>query len=812
MSIITASAAWPPPSDTRLRLLAQEPPPKLPPAQIVLLVDESGSLSTDGVAREKEAARTIALGAVARDTTVSVVGFGSSDGSPGQTAAITRCPPTRVDSAQNRDTLAQCIDDVHARTPNEGLHTDHVAALRQALGFFTGGTPGAKIVFLLTDGNLDVKDSPAYGRDLSPEARDQAAADQIPGVLAELRRIGAQVWPLGFGTEVSLDKLKAFETGTPCSPKAAKPEAKVIDNPAKLYTAIIQAYQSAGCVGGGDIQDGVLPAGGTLDLRVNIPAIASDSSILVYKRNAGVQVEYIDPNNQTVSGGQSNGSIFEFAGQGTEIESLHIVDPVPGPWTVRLRSASSIPPHDVAATVLFQGAVNAVLTVSPPQPAAGQEVEVGMLLRARRSGITDPDLLSSLSFRLSLTGSNGVKEQLATLTDDDRDGTFTTRLRVPANATGNLTFTGTVTGIGIGGDTRVFTTTVRKQPADLVGQLRLTGTDATIAPGESVAGEVSIDNNSGRERTLRLQLVNPGPGTVVKVTPSTITVSAAGTVKRPFAVEFGANTLIGGNQAQLQAVDDSDPPSVVAQQLIARDVALPPTFFMRWLWLWIILALLAVLGLALIIVRARAVQKERTVRGLRVELRRGGIPLHELTPLNATATVFRFVIHDDGFTAPQLQHADSSDGSAHELRRVGDELSLTPAYGPSPVIRPGEVRPVRPDLALVVYDDRARPASRMGGSAGGTAGFSAPTHWDVFGGASGGDTMPQPQTNGHTSGTPYAPPSDPWASPPTHSSPPHSSPPHSSPPHSSPPHSSQSSPGDAGYGRWKDPHDPWSNR
>lgn len=524
-SIITASAGWLPPSDTRLRLLAQEPPPKLPPAQIVLLVDESGSLSTDGVAREKEAARTIALGAVVRDTTVSVVGFGSSDGSPGQAAAITRCLPTRVDSGQNRDILAHCIDDVHARTPSEGLHTDHVAALRQALGFLAGGSPGAKIVFLLTDGNLDVKDSPAYGRDLSPEARDQAAADQIPGVLAELRRVGAQVWPLGFGSEVSLDKLKAFETGIPCTPKAAKPEARVVDNPAVLYRAIIQAYQSAGCVGGGEIHEGPLPAGGSLDLTVDIPAIASDSSILVQKRNAGVQVEYLDPSNQTVSGGQSNGSTFDFAGQGTETESLHIVDPVPGRWTVRLKSALNIPQHDVAATVLFQGAVNAVLTVSPPQPAAGQEVEVGMQLRARRSGITDPGLLSGLTFRLSLTGP-GVNEQLATLTDEDRDGTFTTRLGVPANAAGNLTFTGTVTGIGIGGDTRVFTTTVRKLPPDLTGQLRLTGTDATIAPGASVPGEASINNKSGRGRSVRLQLVNIGPGTVAKVTPSTIAVPA----------------------------------------------------------------------------------------------------------------------------------------------------------------------------------------------------------------------------------------------------------------------------------------------
>lgn len=799
-SVIVAVAG---PSSAGLRLLADEPP-KLPPVQIVLLVDESKSLSVDGVAREKEAARTIALGAVARDTTVSVVGFGSSDGSPGQTAAITRCPPTKVDSAQSRDTLARCIDGVHARKPSEGSHTDHVAALRQALGFLSDGTQTAKIVFLLTDGDLDVQDSPAYGRDLGPKARDQAAWDQIPGVLEELRKVGAQVWPLGFGREVSLDKLKPFEAGIPCTPKATKPAARVIENLAALTaltSAIIEAYKSAGCVGGGHIDTKSLPKAGVVDLTVDIPAIASDSSILVYKRHPGIQVEYIDPNNKTASGTESGDSTFQFAGQGTETESLHIVDPVPGRWTVRLKSTSDIPPHEVAATVFFQGAVNAVLTVTPPQPAAGQEVEAAMQVRTRRTAITDASLLSGLDFRLSLTGSSSViSEQVAPLTDDDRDGTFTARLRVPENATGSLTFTGTVTGIGVGGDTRVFATTVLPKPADLQGQLRLTGTDSTVAPGGLVAGEASIDNKSGRERTLRLQLVYPGPGTVARVNPPMIKVPASGTVKVPFSVEFGTDTLIGGNQALLRAVDDTDTSLVVAQQLIARDVAPPPTLFMRFLWLWIVLASLAVLGVLVLRTRLRAARKSRTVAGLRVELRRGGMALHELTPLNANATVFRFVIHDDGFTASQLQHADHSDASAHEVRRAGGELTLTPAYGPSPVIRPGEARPVRSDLALVVYDDRTRSTNGRGVAAGVGAAPPMASSWDAFSGAGGstqpyggasagsafGGKVPQPDTTQRNA----APPGDPSALP---------------------DHSPQSSPGRTGYGSWKDPNDPWLN-
>src|SRR5690349_24579969 len=123
--------------------------------QVVVLVDESGSLSDTDVVKEKEAARTIAFSVLAPQSQVSVIGFGSADGA-GQSPVDVVCKPTVLDDQQSRDTLGKCVESLHRRAENEGNDTDHAAALKQALSIARSGGPERKVVFLLTDGKLDV--------------------------------------------------------------------------------------------------------------------------------------------------------------------------------------------------------------------------------------------------------------------------------------------------------------------------------------------------------------------------------------------------------------------------------------------------------------------------------------------------------------------------------------------------------------------------------------------------------------------------------------------------------------------------------
>src|SRR2546428_5219045 len=58
----------------------QQPEPVIKPANIVVLVDESSSISVQDMDRERNAAALIALGEFAPSSTIAVVGFGSDNG------------------------------------------------------------------------------------------------------------------------------------------------------------------------------------------------------------------------------------------------------------------------------------------------------------------------------------------------------------------------------------------------------------------------------------------------------------------------------------------------------------------------------------------------------------------------------------------------------------------------------------------------------------------------------------------------------------------------------------------------------------
>lgn len=221
----------------------QQPGPALRPAQIVVLVDESGSLSDDDIARERDAAGVIVRGEPSPESTISVVGFASAD-QDGQSPVDLVCPPMKLNPPQNRQVLLECIGKLRERGPAEGNGTDYVSALRQALDYLSGldlaGQP--KIVFLLTDGELDVHNSPKYG------GSNAAAEQQIPGLLDELNRAGVQVWPLGFGDadQAELDRLATGAAQDGCG-ATTSPTATVIGGSDDLNRAIHTAYGAARC-------------------------------------------------------------------------------------------------------------------------------------------------------------------------------------------------------------------------------------------------------------------------------------------------------------------------------------------------------------------------------------------------------------------------------------------------------------------------------------------------------------------------------------------------------------------------------------
>ncbi|MFC5831517.1 VWA domain-containing protein [Nonomuraea insulae] len=577
------------------------------PVRVVILVDESGSLSGQDVARERAAAQLIALSELSPQSQVAVVGFGSSN-ARGQSAVDIVCPLTGVETAQDRESLSRCVDRLRRREAGDGNDTDHAAALEQALDIMNApdDQQRTKIVFLLTDGVLDVANSPQYGADA--QSRNRNAQAQIGSGLKDAEQARVQIWPLGFGSadKTSLDAFAAGGWREPCGgQKSATPRARVVATSADVERSLLEAFAYARCAG---IQPSVtdsLEGGATVDLNVTIPIIATDGSIVVVKRDKRIQATYFDPSGaQVPKQGEQNDSTFQVAGEAGPVESLRIRNPVPGEWRIQLKSPPGVDRQDVSATVVWQGALRASISLSNPRPRPGEQVNVRLRLQTRTGVISDPAALEGLSFTARMSG-DGFQEIPIDLRDTgdgpDRaegDGEYSGQIAIPPTATGGLSFLGRVTGPGVAGDERPYETRIAGPADRLRAQVQLEA--ATSGPGEEISGTVRVTND-GEPAQLGLRLVD---------VPGTVSLSAqqlqapAGASEHPFKLRVGADTAEGRVGGTVQVVDPAG--QVVAEQFVDVEVALPTPLWQRGLQALLILLLIIAVALPFLLLKRRA--------------------------------------------------------------------------------------------------------------------------------------------------------------------------------------------------------------
>ncbi|MGW4115354.1 VWA domain-containing protein [Actinosynnema sp. NPDC004786] len=658
--------------------------PQVKPVHAVLLVDESGSIDAEAMRQQQDAAKVIAQGEYSPGSTITVVGFASQDG-PNQSAVDVVCPTTPVRTAQDQESLSSCIDRLRVRQPAEGSGTDHASALSQALSALTDAPAGEpRIVFLLTDGVLDVSGSPQYGQRDNPERRNEAGRQEVARQLEIARQAGVQVWPLGFGAvdKAQLDALATGGAQATCGDRTPKPTATVVGSAGDVVDAMLTAFSASRCAGKGPYQQKNLPAGKTVELPVDIPTVATDGTILVVRPDPRVTVAYLDPDGREVpKSGRQGDSAFQVSGEQSRVEALRVVNPAPGRWTVRVTGRKDVPDQVVGVSVLWQGAARAVLTVSPPAPGAGEAVTVAVRLYTRKNAVVDPAALDQLSFTARLTGEGFDPIPVAVADDGQgpdrtaRDGLYSGTVTVPGSASGVLQFSGAVSGIGITGDERQVNTVVKDGRPVVRAQARMADAVPFVAPGETWAGTISVSNDSGRPKRVRLVVVDEGPGTVVSASPATFDLPASGDSKVDFELRFAANTVIGVNSGTLRLVDDADPDTVWHALPFTVAVSYPPTWLQRLLWLWITLAVLLVAVLVVVFLRTRNRKRLRDVRGLEAGLvTAAGATLH-LRAEDRPAQVFRFSLRRG--PAGEPTHLDlAREGEAvYELRRAEDGIA-----------------------------------------------------------------------------------------------------------------------------------------
>ncbi|MEU5344028.1 MULTISPECIES: VWA domain-containing protein [unclassified Streptomyces] len=692
------------------------------PIDFAIAVDESASLSDADMLQERDAAERIALGDVSADSTVDIFGFASAD-EPPQHAVDTPCPQLKLDSI-GRAQVGACTAKLKIREAGTGTGTDFPAAIRQGIADLKDGTADTpRVLFMLTDGYLDVEDSSSYGDKPHREAEGRR---QLRKALDEARAARVQIWPLGFGSDVNEKTLRQMADGgyqQSCPGiKNTAPAAQDVDSSADVGAALERAFASAHCLHHEKPSEGAYPP---TTQQVHISAVATVGAIVVSKGDKAVTVTYTDPDGKQLKpdapvSGTFNGSKYDLAGQDETVESLRLTDPVPGDWSVRIDAPPGHRKQLASVSVLWHGELRTSITLDPPNPEPGGTAKVTLQLLTRKdTAITDPKDLKGLRVKAALAGS-GFTDQPLKLTDDGSDpddeasdGAFTGTASIPSTADGAIRATATLSAIGLAADPDRSEGGQVSLGEPLVSS-RLVLTGAKAHPGGSLHGTLELRNNSKQAHTLRVSVRNTA-GRLLTADPSSVSLAAGEERKVPLELEVAdsrafeaagvsTTTRLGG---ALTVTDRSAGGGPLGQNPLSISVTPKPTFMdehggMVGLGATVLLLLVAAVVLAL---RLRI--WNRTARGLRLELSLpDGTSLSTLPAGRASkGSWFEFKVVDKTGDHPTLAAGPGGGYAVRRdpragvlLRTVGEgEQSLT--RGRTVTLDTGQDRTLRLSLA-----------------------------------------------------------------------------------------------------------------
>ncbi|ELP64484.1 VWA domain-containing protein [Streptomyces turgidiscabies] len=525
-----------------------ESEPAFPAVNYAVAVDESASLADADMAAEKAAAARIALGDVSSESRITVFGFAAAEGA-GQSAVDPVCPRTTLDAA-GRETAGACVGKLRKRKKGEGTGTDFPSAIRQGVHELTTDTDSSapRVLFLLTDGIMEVDDSPQYG---DPAHRKAEGERQLTLELANAAAQGVQIWPLGFGPKPDQKQLAriaagGYQKGCVALP-SARPKAEKVEGAKDVGTTLEKIFAAAHCM---RHEAGPTAQRPPATMEIGISPLATVGSIVVDKGDPQVRITYTDPAGHEVpTSGTYRKSRFELAGGNGTVEALKIVDPLPGVWKVHAEAPEGHRSQPVAVSVLWQGELRGAVTMDPPSPRAGDQVTVTMRLQTREGyQIEDPRDYEGLRVRSELTGAGFDPLPLA-LADNGKgqdanasDGSFTGTTRIPASADGALNVSATLTAAGLSADTRSEGGLVA--PGELPVTTALDLPAASSHPGGKVTGTLAVHNTSDAAHTLRLSVTDLKAG-LLTVSPAELTLKAGESGTREVTVEIAPADVFG---------------------------------------------------------------------------------------------------------------------------------------------------------------------------------------------------------------------------------------------------------------------------
>lgn len=636
---------------------------------------------------ERTAARLIALGEFAPTSRIGVLGFGGPDGAYNaptnpQPSVDPVCPMTKVDSPASRQALGDCVGKLQVRTYQQGNQTDFIDAISDGVSELTGtGDTGRPLLlFLLTDGKLDMVGSPAFPGNDSQAVNAEANQYLLSQTLPQAKRAGVRIWPLGFGPDVDHAELQQIAAGGAqgsCNVALpdATPHAITVPDASRIETELPQIYANARCLHYSPGESAPIGPGGSADLYVTVPDIVTFGSLEVIRQSQQISVTYFDPKNRPVPvpEGSLAGQTFSLAGANGPVQSLSVGNPMPGRWRVHLTAGPDVPAGTLVTTsVLWQGVLHFDIVTSPTDPKPGQAVTVTVKLQTGARSLSASDL-TGVHASVQITGA-GLAAPISVPVNDngvspDRtadDGVYNGTLTIPESTSGTLIAVGIVTAQGVVGDARSTPITINSSVLSVTGLMTLP--PGAVAPGGQVTGTLQLSNQTGKPHTIRLLPEDTPTG--VTVTPPTISLPAAsGTTSYPFTLHFASSVPLGAVTGHINAVDAATG-SLYAQGPIVTKVALPPKIYSYW-WFWVLAVLgagLVVLALWLLLAGLGRRRNESSMEQIELILYDGGRPIDTLLAPAGCGSKLPFSIDRSRPNLPRLE-SDFSGGSEYVARR-----------------------------------------------------------------------------------------------------------------------------------------------
>jgi len=525
-----------------------------------------------------------------------------------------------------------------------------------------------------------------------------------------------------------------------------------VSNPADALTALDDLYAAAGCLGTSKSGPTVLPGGQARWLQVSIPAIASDGAISVDKGSPGVVVSYYTPSGTQVTGASLGDSAFQRSGQDSAVDVLHVTNPQPGTWRMRLVAPQGLASQLVSAIAFWQGAVRAVITANPTSAQTGRPIDVTLSVLGVNGPITDPATLAQMQVAVSVSGDglsgpaevpvSNAGEGSGTATGvGDYKGTF----KAPSRQ-GTLTFTGTAAGYGLHATEIPTTVQVGTVPALLQATVQFTAPD-TVRPGQTVHGQVFFVNKTGQTRTVRLSLA-AAPADAVITSPSDTVQVPRGTPQNPtpVTITFLKNAPQGAAFLQVKVVDAANTEISYGNGVLYISVVPPPGVLAEYFWELVAVVVLLLIAIFLIVRRRRVHRTRVDVRGLYAMLHRDGEQMGpELKAPARWADTFRFVIRDEAEPNVRLAHPKPDDHVYAAVRGTNGQVKVVTPEGDKYDIAVGGLgEPLPNGLQLLFRDTRYVAQGARPGQSGGLAGTGGLTGTSVSKPASASRPSPEP--------------------------------------------------------------------